>query len=98
MTSIFRLVCGVYQNSRYNPRWYFPKHGPFIFHPVEHYDPFHPRIRPALNHTWFKTNGILNDDPLMHQNTLAYASDFNLLITALFTRFGFLHRSKRCQS
>jgi len=66
------------------PRGIFAPNGPFIFHPVEHYDPFNPRIRPAMNHTWFKTNGILSDDPLLHQTTLAYASDFNLLITALF--------------
>jgi acyl-CoA thioesterase II len=66
------------------PRGIFAPNGPFIFHPVEHYDPFNPRIRPALNHTWFKTNGSLAEDPLLHQTTLAYASDFNLLITALF--------------
>ncbi|MFZ1559241.1 MAG: acyl-CoA thioesterase II [Saprospiraceae bacterium] len=66
------------------PRGIFAPNGPFIFHPVEHYDPFNPRIRPALNHTWFKTNGTLSEDPLLHQTTLAYASDFNLLITALF--------------
>ncbi len=66
------------------PRGIFAPNGPFIFHPVEHYDPFNPRIRPAMNHTWFKTNGILSDDPLLHLTTLAYASDFNLLITALF--------------
>jgi len=66
------------------PRGIFAPNGPFVFHPVEHYDPFHPRIRPAMNHTWFKTNGVLSDDPLIHQTTLAYASDFNLLITALF--------------
>lgn len=66
------------------PRGIFAPNGPFIFHPVEHYDPFNPRIRPALNHTWFKTNGSLSEDPLLHQTTLAYASDFNLLITALF--------------
>ena len=66
------------------PRGIFAPNGPFIFHPVEHYDPFNPRIRPARNHTWFKTNGSLSEDPLLHQTTLAYASDFNLLITALF--------------
>ena len=37
-----------------------------------------------MNHTWFKANGVLPDDDLLHQTTLAYASDFNLLITALF--------------
>lgn len=66
------------------PRGIFAPDGPFTFHPAEHYDPFHPRIRPALNHTWFKANGSLPNDPLLHQTMLAYASDFNLLITALF--------------
>jgi acyl-CoA thioesterase-2 len=66
------------------PRGIFSPSGPFIFHPVERYDPFAPHIRPAVNHTWFKTNGTLPDDPIVHLTTLAYASDFNLLITALF--------------
>ena len=37
-----------------------------------------------FQHTWFKTNGVLPENPKLHQTSLAYASDFNLLITALF--------------
>lgn len=66
------------------PRGVFAPDGPFIIHPVEHYDPFTPKARPALNHTWFKSNGKMPDNPLVHQVALAYASDFNLLVTALF--------------
>lgn len=70
-------------NFNIEPRGIFTADGPFIFHPVEVYDPFRPKLRPALNHTWFKTNGTLPDDPLLHQAAIVYASDFNLLITAL---------------
>ncbi|MBK8350107.1 MAG: acyl-CoA thioesterase II [Saprospiraceae bacterium] len=84
LTSFSDLFAEFAAEFKIQPRGIFAPNGPFVFHPVEHYDPFHPRIRPALNHTWFKTNGSLDDNPLLHQTTLAYASDFNLLITALF--------------
>jgi len=84
LTSFSDLFAEFAAKFKIQPRGIFAPNGPFIFHPVEHYDPFNPRIRPALNHTWFKTNGTLADDPILHQTTLAYASDFNLLITALF--------------
>jgi len=84
LSSFSDLFADFAAKFKIQPKGIFAPNGPFIFHPVEHYDPFHPRLRPALNHTWFKTNGILSDDPLIHLTTLAYASDFNLLITALF--------------
>ena len=84
LTSFSELFAEFSARFNIQPRGIFSSTGPFIFHPVEHYDPFQPRIRPALNHTWFKTNGSLPDDPQLHVTTLAYASDFNLLITALF--------------
>jgi acyl-CoA thioesterase-2 len=84
LTSFSDLFAEFAAKFKIQPRGIFAPNGPFVFHPVEHYDPFHPRIRPAMNHTWFKANGVLPDDDLLHQTTLAYASDFNLLITALF--------------
>ncbi|MBK8701619.1 MAG: acyl-CoA thioesterase II [Saprospiraceae bacterium] len=57
--------------------------GPFIFHPLEYYDPFNPGIRPPKQHLWFKINGDLPADRPYHAELLAYISDFNLLITAL---------------
>lgn len=84
LTSFSDLFAEFAAKFKIQPRGIFAPDGPFVFHPVEHYDPFHPRIRPAMNHTWFKANGALPDDDLLHQTTLAYASDFNLLITALF--------------
>lgn len=57
--------------------------GPFIFHPLEYYDPFNPGIRPPRQHLWFKPNGDLPEDKKTHASLLAYVSDFNLLISAL---------------
>lgn len=39
--------------------------------------------RAPLQRFWFRAAGQLPDDPLLHQALLAYASDFNLLSTAL---------------
>jgi len=38
---------------------------------------------PPIQYTWMRANGILPDDPKLHQCVLAYASDFTLLDTAL---------------
>jgi acyl-CoA thioesterase II len=84
LTSFSELFAEFAGKFKIEPRGIFAPDSPFIFHPVEHYDPFNPKIRPAINHTWFRTNGVLSDNPMDHQITLAYASDFNLLITALF--------------
>ena len=66
------------------PKGIFSPNSPIIFHPVEHYDPFNPGIRPPYNHTWFKINGELADSNIkLNQAIMTYASDFNLLITAM---------------
>ncbi len=57
--------------------------GPFIFHPLEYYDPFNPGIRPPRQHLWFRPNGEMPEDHKLHTSLLAYVSDFNLLISAL---------------
>jgi acyl-CoA thioesterase II len=57
--------------------------GPFVFHPLEYYDPFNPGIRSPRQHLWFRPNGDLPLDKKMHYSLLAYVSDFNLLISAL---------------
>ena len=42
-----------------------------------------PSPRPAEQHVWFKSNGSLPDDPLLHVCVVAYASDLTLLDTAV---------------
>ncbi|MEM1218203.1 MAG: acyl-CoA thioesterase II [Bacteroidota bacterium] len=57
---------------------------PLEFRPVEFINPFIHQQKEPLRHVWFKTRGtIASDDPGLHRLILAYASDYNLLTTAL---------------
>ena len=57
--------------------------GPFVFHPLEYYDPFIPGIRAPSQPLWFKPNGTVPVQPDLNAELMAYISDFNLLITSL---------------
>ncbi|WNJ20611.1 acyl-CoA thioesterase II [Pontibacter sp. G13] len=61
----------------------FNRERPVEFCPVEPLNPFQPDKHPAKRNIWIRTNGQLPDDPNMHRNALAYASDFNFITTAL---------------
>jgi acyl-CoA thioesterase-2 len=56
---------------------------PIDFRPVAPVDPFAPDRRDPVKHTWFRAEGSMPDDPILHQAVLAYASDYGLLGTAL---------------
>ncbi|HEX4896262.1 MAG TPA: acyl-CoA thioesterase II [Solimonas sp.] len=56
---------------------------PIEFRPVTPHNPFQPAQNPPAQAIWFKAPGPLPDDPMLHRCVLAYASDFNLLGTAL---------------
>ena len=56
---------------------------PLEARPVEERDPFDPEPSEARRHTWVRTVGDLDDDPLHHQAVLAYTSDYWLLGAAL---------------
>jgi acyl-CoA thioesterase II len=53
------------------------------FKPVEPWNPLKPEVRPPQQHIWFRAAGKLPEDPMLHRCVLAYASDFNLLSTAV---------------
>jgi acyl-CoA thioesterase-2 len=53
------------------------------FRPVKPWNPFKPDIREPSQAIWFRTAGKLPDNPQLHRSVLAYATDFNLLATAL---------------
>jgi acyl-CoA thioesterase II len=53
------------------------------FKPVEPWNPLKPEVRPPQQHIWFRAAGKLPDNPMLHRCVLAYASDFNLLSTAV---------------
>lgn len=56
---------------------------PIEFRPVEQYDPISPKSSEPFRHVWLKARGPLSDNIRRHQEVLAYASDYNLLGTAL---------------
>ncbi|MDX1588674.1 MAG: acyl-CoA thioesterase II [Oleiphilaceae bacterium] len=51
--------------------------------PVEPLDPLNPEKRPPHKQTWFRAEGTLPDDPVLHRAMLAYASDFSFLATSV---------------
>jgi acyl-CoA thioesterase-2 len=53
------------------------------FRPVEPWNPLAPTVAEPRQAVWFKTNDRVGDDPMLHRCLLAYASDFNLIGTAL---------------
>ncbi len=57
---------------------------PIEIRPVEPYNLLAPRPAPPHRRSWYRATGSLPDDPAVHRYLLAYASDFNFLITAMF--------------
>jgi acyl-CoA thioesterase-2 len=55
---------------------------PFDFRPVELVNPFTVGAKAAVKNVWIRAVDELPDDPALHQNLLAYVSDFELLGTA----------------
>ncbi len=53
------------------------------FKPVTPWNPLSPEVKPPFQHIWFRAAGKLPDSPMLHRCVLAYASDFNLLSTAV---------------
>jgi acyl-CoA thioesterase-2 len=53
------------------------------FRPVQPWNPLQPEVGGLSQALWFRAAGQLPDDPMLHRCVLAYASDFNLLSTAL---------------
>ncbi len=53
------------------------------FKPIEAFNPLAPTQQAPRQMIWFRAGGKLPDDPLLHRCILAYATDFELLTTAL---------------
>ncbi len=56
---------------------------PIEIRPAKPLNPFKPVHRPPTKQIWLRAAGPLPDDPAVHRYLLAYASDFQLLTTAL---------------
>ncbi|MEO6552773.1 MAG: acyl-CoA thioesterase II [Croceibacterium sp.] len=64
-------------------RRFFLRPRPIDFRSVEPREWLDPKQREPAAHCWFRTVAALPDDPKIHGAVLAYASDFQLLATAL---------------
>ncbi|MEM7191508.1 MAG: acyl-CoA thioesterase II [Pseudomonadota bacterium] len=62
---------------------YWQAERPIEMRPVDLTRYLSPEKRDPAQYIWMKANGIMPDDPALHQCVLAYASDFTLLDTAL---------------
>lgn len=67
--------------ERYRATW--TQDRPIDFRPVAAVDWFEPEARAPSRRLWFRAQGRMPDEPLLHQAVLAYASDYSLLTTAL---------------
>lgn len=56
---------------------------PIEIRPVQVIDPLRPKPAPPKRQLWYRALGRLPDDPAVHRYMLAYASDFQFLVTAL---------------
>lgn len=56
---------------------------PIEIRPVQPYNLLRPTPAPAQRQLWYRATGRLPDDPAVHRYLLAYASDFNFLVTAM---------------
>lgn len=56
---------------------------PIEMRPVTEGDPFNPKPGDPVKYVWFRADGALAHSPALHKYVMAYASDFNLLTTAL---------------
>jgi acyl-CoA thioesterase-2 len=70
---------------------------PIDFRPVAPVDPFAPDRRDAVKHVWFRAEGVMPDEPVLHQAVMSYASDYGLLGTALLPH-GLTFMSRRVQA
>ena len=56
---------------------------PIEIRPVDPVNPLKPEKRPPHKQSWFRAQGTLPDDPVLHRCLLTYASDFQFLGTSL---------------
>ncbi len=63
-------------------RRYLTDKRPFDFRPVESMNLLEPQRQAPSRHVWIRTVDALPDDQALHQNLLAYVSDYELLGTS----------------
>jgi acyl-CoA thioesterase-2 len=82
LPDVTEIPADILQNFPEKMRRFFTEKRPFEFRPVRPMNFAEPEKLPAVKQVWIKTVDKLTDDPVQHQNMLAYVSDYELLGTS----------------
>jgi len=82
LQDVTQLAPEILQQVPEKMRRYLTVKRPFEFRPVEPMDFLTNKPRPPLKHVWIKSVDALPSDRALHQNLLAYVSDYELLGTS----------------
>ncbi|HFA48431.1 MAG TPA: acyl-CoA thioesterase II [Bacteroidetes bacterium] len=74
--------------------WSLYKNRPIEFRQVEKFDPLNQQKSEPFRHVWFRSKGQVRGTKVTHQELLAYASDYNLLVTAALPHLDQLKRQE----
>jgi acyl-CoA thioesterase-2 len=79
LKDLFDVPAEVLENVPMKMRRFLTAQRPFEFRPVERISFTEPVNLPPVKHCWIRAVDALPDDPALHQNLLAYVSDYELL-------------------
>ena len=79
LRDLFDVAADVLEKVPMKMRRFLTEERPFEFRPVEPLSFTEPVSLPPVKHCWIRTVDSLPDDPALHQNLLAYVSDYELL-------------------
>jgi acyl-CoA thioesterase II len=79
LQDVTEVAADILQRIPEKMRRYLTVKRPFEFRPVHPVNFIAPEVRPPSKYVWIKAVDKLPDDPVLHQNLLAYVSDYELL-------------------
>jgi acyl-CoA thioesterase-2 len=82
LKDLAEIACDYVDRLPVKMRRFMTDKRPFEFRPVEPLSIGSIEARPPVKHVWIRTVDALPDDVALHQNLLAYVSDFELLGTS----------------
>lgn len=99
LDDVYQQYRGFFEKLPRGWREVFLNERPIDFRPVELIDPLNPAKHPPLRNVWIRATEALGENSLMHRCVLAYASDFNLLTTAMLPhKVSFLQKNLQLAS
>jgi acyl-CoA thioesterase-2 len=79
LRDLFDIPAGSLESAPLKLRRFLTEKRPFEFRPVEYISFTEPVTQPPVKHCWIRAVDSLPDDLALHQNLLAYVSDYELL-------------------